>query len=118
MTELWLNEDGTLRMGKTNGPQVSKFWGIWTLLEGVSEKPFWMEILRAYKAGESHTGKNQVGEFSYEVKREFRGDISMVGESIGIAGSIHGKDEAAKVDCEVGYFSLIDASSEELPVPP
>lgn len=114
ITELWLNKDGTITMGLTDGPPVKKFWGIWTLLDS-GEQPFKMEFIRTYSAGE-HTGKNQMGEFTYEVKREFRGAPEVVGSSIGIIGSIHGDDEASKVDCEVGYFSLIDASSEEVKI--
>lgn len=36
----------------------------------------------------------------------------MVGDSISVEGVVHGLDEAANVDCEVGYFSIIDETSE------
>jgi hypothetical protein len=114
ISELWFNDDGTVTLGKTDGPPVETFWGIWTLRD-VGEKPFRMEFIRTYAGGE-HTGTNQMGEFTYQVKREFEGDVQMVGDCVGIIGIMHGDDEASQLDCEVGYFSLIDASSEEVKV--
>jgi hypothetical protein len=84
-------------MGETDGPPVEKFWGVWTLRDS-GEKPFRMEFIRTYSGGE-HTGKNQMGEFTYDVKREFYGDVSMVGNCVGIIGSIHGDEETAHVGC-------------------
>lgn len=111
MTELWLQADGRIKFGQTDGPPTEKAWGIWTLREG-DEKPFRMEIIRTYKTGEDRSGKNQVGEISYEVKREFWGDLKKIGNIVTVEGTIHGDDEASKTDCEVGYFSLIDEAAE------
>lgn len=109
MTEIWLQEDGTLKFGQTDGPPTEKSWGVWTLRDG-GDKPFRMEVIRTYKTAEDRTGANQVGEFSYEVKREFWGDIKEIGEYVTVEGTMH--DEATSVDGEVGYFSLIDEAAE------
>lgn len=111
ITELWLQEDGTLKFGQTDGPPTEKAWGIWTLRDG-GEKPFRMEVIRTYKTAEDRSGANQVGEFSYEVKREFWGEIKGIGEILTVEGTMHG-DDATNNDCEVGYFSLIDEGAAE-----
>jgi len=113
ITEIWLQPDGTLKFGQTDGPPTEKAWGIWTLRDG-GEKPFRMEVIRTYKTAEDRTGANQVGEFSYEVKREFWGDCKQIGDDIvTVEGTMHGDDEAKSVDCELGYFSLIDEAAAE-----
>lgn len=113
LTELWLQEDGTIKFGQSDGPPTEKAWGIWTYSDG-ADKPLFMELIRTYKTAEDKTGANQVGEFEYEVKREFWGTVKQIGDDIVTAeGTIHGDDEAADVDCEVGYFSLIDEAAAE-----
>lgn len=112
LTELWLQADGTIKFGQSDGPPTEKEWGVWAYNDG-AEKPLFMEIIRTYKTAEDKTGANQVGEFEYEVKREFWGNLKQIGNIIGAEGTIHGDDEAAAVDCEVGYFSLIDEAAAE-----
>jgi hypothetical protein len=60
-----------------------------------------------------HSGPNQVGDFSYEVTREFHGNVEMVGEAISVTGKTHGLDEQSLLDAEVGYFTMIDAVASE-----
>eukprot|EP00978_Attheya_sp_CCMP212_P013064 scaffold32620_cov55-Attheya_sp.AAC.3 len=115
LTELWLAEDGSVKMGQTDGPPVEKFWGKWTLNDSSEEKAFRMEVIRTYAAG-TNTGRNQMGEFSYDVRREFWGDVSNVGGVLAVTGAIHGNDESKGVDCEVGYFSLIDEAAENIKI--
>lgn len=116
MTEIWLQADGTLKFGETDGPPAEKSWGVWTLRDSGGEKPFRMEVIRTYKTADDRTGANQVGEFSYEVKREFWGDVKQIGDIVTVEGTMHGEDEAKNVDCEVGYFSLIDEAAEDVKV--
>mmetsp|Transcript_62847 Transcript_62847/g.185613 ORF Transcript_62847/g.185613 Transcript_62847/m.185613 type:complete len:81 (-) Transcript_62847:219-461(-) len=66
---------------------------------------------RTYEVG-AHTGSKDLGEFDYHVKREFWGNMGMVGELVSIQGDMHGLDESANVDCQLGYFSLIDSTAE------
>ena len=51
-TELWLNDDGTVTLGETNGPLVQRYQGDWHVLETASEndKPFRMRLTRTYEA--------------------------------------------------------------------
>lgn len=141
-TELWLNEDGTVTLGMSNGPPVKDYKGDWHLLETASEedKPFRMRLTRTFetKSMESTTHPsirkwkdvtargvaNKVGDISYEVKREFWGNIEMVGNSISVSGKIHGNtdpnssgnayvDEQSVLESELGYFTMIDAVASE-----
>lgn len=110
-----MQADGTLKFGQTDGPPAEKSWGVWTYRDG-GDKPFRMEIIRTYKTAEDKSGANQVGEFEYSVKREFWGNIKQIGEDIvTVEGTMHGDDETTdvNVDCELGYFSLIDEAAAE-----
>lgn len=51
-TELWLNDDGSVTMGYTNGPLVKSYKGDWHVIETASEddKPFRMRLTRTYEA--------------------------------------------------------------------
>ncbi len=52
-TELWLNDDGTVTIGKSNGPKVKEYRGDWHILETATEedRPFRMRLSRTYEAG-------------------------------------------------------------------
>lgn len=54
-----------------------------------------------------------MGEFTYEVTREFHGNVQMIGESICVTGRTHGLDVRDLIDVEVGYFTIIDAVASE-----
>ena len=107
LTELWLNADGTVTIGETDGPEPVSYEGKWSILETASEadRPFRLRLDRNYE-GSPNTNAN------YHVKREFWGNIGMVGESVEVEGVIHGLDERDNVDCEVGFFALIDSEAE------
>lgn len=53
------------------------------------------------------------GPFEYEVRREYWGEIKQIGDIVTVEGTIHGKETSTNVDCEVGYFSLIDEEAAE-----
>lgn len=116
VTALWLGEDGSVQVGITDGPPLQTAAGSWSVnedLKGVAkgENAFRMTLLRTYEGGE-HTGQNQAGNFAYNVRREFWGDIDTTGNFVSVSGTIHGEDESKGVDCEVGYFSLLDGAAE------
>ena len=52
-TEVWLNPDGTVTLGKTNGPAVKDYRGDWHIIETAMEedRPFRMRLTRVYDAG-------------------------------------------------------------------
>eukprot|EP00571_Detonula_confervacea_P017769 CAMPEP_0172311552 /NCGR_PEP_ID=MMETSP1058-20130122/15116_1 /TAXON_ID=83371 /ORGANISM="Detonula confervacea, Strain CCMP 353" /LENGTH=186 /DNA_ID=CAMNT_0013024773 /DNA_START=115 /DNA_END=675 /DNA_ORIENTATION=- len=120
-TEMWLNEDGSVTLGVTNGPPVKDYKGDWHLLETASEadRPFRMRLTRSYDGG----SPGNLGDISYEVKREFWGNIEMVGDSISVSGKTHGSpnpdsgnayiDELSLLESELGFFSMIDAVASE-----
>ncbi len=73
------------------------------------------------------SGTNKLGEVRYQVKREFWGNVEMVGESISVTGRTHGNpspsvdgneyaDELSLLESELGYFTMIDAVAGERPV--
>ncbi|KAL7536907.1 hypothetical protein ACHAXR_012120 [Thalassiosira sp. AJA248-18] len=112
-TELWLNNDGTVTLGLTNGPQYSGCNGDWHIIETASEdeQPFRMRLTRSYEVAK--------GGASYDVTREFWGSIEMVGASISVSGKIHGgigANEQFPIDSELGYFTMIDAEASEADV--
>lgn len=37
----------------------------------------------------------------------------MVGGSVSVSGKMHGIDEQSLLDCELGYFTLIDAVASD-----
>ena len=108
-TELWLNDDGTVTLGLTNGPQYSHYAGNWHVLETSNEQPFRMKLVRSYEVG--------VGDVTYDVEREFRGGIELVGESLSVSGKTHGNifndDDANLLDAELGFFAMIDSVASE-----
>mmetsp|Transcript_11292 Transcript_11292/g.17883 ORF Transcript_11292/g.17883 Transcript_11292/m.17883 type:complete len:204 (-) Transcript_11292:201-812(-) len=118
-TELWLNEDGTVTIGATNGPSVKDYMGNWEFIETASEseQPFRMKLTRSYGAGyNSSSGDNCMGEFTYDITREFWGTLKMVGSSISISGKTHANTEFSSenyIESEVGFFSIIDRCSKE-----
>ena len=112
ITEIWLQGDGSVTFGVTDGPTVEKAWGIWTLQQNGQ---FWMEIIRTFASSEERLGAHQIGPVHYQVKREFVGSLERIGGNVmTVKGTIHGDDEStgANLDCEVGYFSLIDEATE------
>mmetsp|Transcript_3151 Transcript_3151/g.7006 ORF Transcript_3151/g.7006 Transcript_3151/m.7006 type:complete len:197 (+) Transcript_3151:109-699(+) len=111
-TELWLNEDGTVTIGATNGPSVKDYVGNWELIE----TSFRMRLTRSYGAGSSSTGANCIGEFTYDITREFWGTLEMIGTSMSISGKTHANTEFSSdnfIESEVGFFSMIDRCSKE-----
>jgi len=122
-TELWLNEDGSVTLGATNGPPVKDYVGDWHLLEtaGEADRPFRLRLTREYESNTS--GTNNLGDVKYSIKREFWGNIDHAGESLTITGKTHGNfnpdsgnayiDEASLLESEVGYFAMIDAVASD-----
>lgn len=51
-TEVWLNQDGSVTLGRTNGPAVSDYRGDWHLIETAADgdNPFRMRLTRVYDA--------------------------------------------------------------------
>jgi len=117
-TELWLNEDGSVTIGATNGPRLKDYVGNWQLIDTASEteQPFRMRLTRSYGAGSSSSGDNCMGEFTYDITREFWGTLEMVGSSISISGKTYANTEFSSEnvnESEVGFFSIIDRCSKE-----
>ena len=70
-TVVWLQNDGTVVLGDTDGPKYHSYEGKWSILETASEsdRPFRLRLDRVYDGGH-HTGANQVGEFEYHVRNQ------------------------------------------------
>ena len=76
-TELWLNDDGSVTLGATNGPQYSNYQGTWDKTND-DDLPFRMRLTQSYEV--------PVGDISYDVIREFWGSLEMVGASVSVSG--------------------------------
>ena len=117
-TDLWLNQDGTVTMGVTDGPKPVSYQGDWHVLETATteaDRPFRLRLDRTYENPNPHTGETDTGPFDYHVKREFWGNVGPVrhADSVEVEGVIHRLDELNNLDCEVGYFALVDSTKEE-----
>jgi len=108
-SELFLKEDRTVIVGKTNGPPFVAASGKWNIAAGSND--FTMTLSRRYETGRSNT---DMGEFNFDLERTYVGEVKMVGESIGITGTSNAQssDVAFGNVVEVGYFNMIDGSNE------
>jgi hypothetical protein len=70
-----------------------------------------MVLKRVYQGGEPPLKSTDVGEFKYEVKRSYEGELSHVGAEMAITGGkIHLFDDELG-DEAVGFFNLLDTTS-------
>ena len=82
-TEVFLSSDGRVLLTETDGPPPISATGNW---EKGTSNDFKMTIVRSFGGGSSSSG---MGEFSFTVKRIFTGELSLVGDSVHISGSMH-----------------------------
>ena len=115
-----MNNDGSVTLGTTNGPQYSNYKGSWNVhgefgkefsVESGSvdsnDYPFRMKLIRSYDS-------SSMDGVTYDIVREFWGSIEMVGDSVSVSGKIHDSTSNASVgDMEVGFFTLIDSAASE-----
>lgn len=87
-TEVYLMADRQVDFGKTDGPVPDYVEGTWRVEPGTDD--FTMQIRRVFGTGKKGS---DMGEFSFEIIRELRGDMAMVGESVAITGVIINKDD-------------------------
>ena len=109
VTALYLNPDGTVSFGETDGPRVSAVTGTWAQQHATGE--FAMSIQRTYRAGNKKRKHTDVGEFHYSTERILTGELCQVGANLAFKGTIQIQDEVFG-DEEVGYFSMIDTTEE------
>lgn len=109
-TRIWLHPDGMVTLQDTDGPQFTRYQGRWSMLND-GPNPFRMLLDRVYGGGMTPIHSTDIGEFDYTVRREFQGDVQMVGGLVTVEGVVHLLDENGQKDYEVGYFALIDSST-------
>jgi len=108
-TELFLNADRTVKFGQTDGAPFDKAMGTWEIYPGTND--FKMKIERRFNTGRE---KSDVGEFSFVVERTYIGEMTEVGESVGITGVIQAMEGLNnEIVKEVGYFNMIDGTDEK-----
>lgn len=108
-TEIFLNADETVALGKTDGPLPHDGKGIWRFHP--KDKSFEMKLRRTFDTGRQKLSSTDMGEFDYEVERIFLGEITHVGESLAVSGSIHLMGETLGDEkAGVGYFTMIDTT--------
>mmetsp|Transcript_44353 Transcript_44353/g.106853 ORF Transcript_44353/g.106853 Transcript_44353/m.106853 type:complete len:149 (+) Transcript_44353:207-653(+) len=112
-SRIWLNPDGTVTLQDTDGPQYTGYEGRWSMVnDGDGTNPFRMLLDRVYGGGMKPVGSTDIGEFDYTVRREFVGDLQMIGSTVNVEGVVHLLDDNGQKDFEVGYFALIDNSGD------
>ncbi|KAL3934549.1 MAG: hypothetical protein SGBAC_009753, partial [Bacillariaceae sp.] len=106
-TRIWLNPDGTVTLQDTDGPQFINYQGRWSMIDEEGY-PFRMLLDRVYGGGMKAAHATSMGEFDYTVRREFVGDLNMIGSTVNVEGVVHLLDDNGAQGFEVGYFALID----------
>lgn len=110
-SEVFLNADGSVFIGETNGPLPARATGTWQ--QSPDGQQFTMNISRTFSAGQPQRSFTDVGEFDFTVERIFEAsEISTVGTSMSIEGSIY--DVSSSGEYKVGFFSMIDTTDAKL----
>lgn len=114
-TDIILNNDYTVTVGRTDGPLLSSCHGTWSesseSTDGNQDKTFFdMKLSRTYVAGGDSKDVTGIGEFEYTVERTFKGEATLVGGSlIAMEGVVLDVDEIFGTR-EVGFFNMIDTT--------
>jgi hypothetical protein len=87
-TDIYLNADNTITVGTTNGPLFLSGKGTWSTSSSDGKTLFEMIMTRRYQTGKEGKQKTDIGEFEYDVKRTFRGELTLVG---GTALAVNGE---------------------------
>jgi hypothetical protein len=110
-TEVFLNKNGSITLTETNGPPPVSSSGSWSYsYNGSGNMVMKMKIVRTYGTGNASSG---VGEFTFDVERNFVGDVSLVGGLVSVTGAMIMEDDFFG-DTEVGFFSMIDTTDAKL----
>ena len=114
-TRIFLNEDGSVTLQDTDGPQFKAYQGQWSITETTGdpmEKSFRMRLDRVFESGMEARQSTDIGVFDYQVNREYWGNMSIIqGGIIQLEGVIHLLDDDNGIaNYEVGYFALIDSN--------
>ena len=107
---MFLRADKTVVLGETDGPLPKDATGVWSQ---EADGTFTMKIFRTFQAGQKGTEPTDMGEFTFTVERDFTGEMSRVGASVAMTGSIYDRDDVFG-DRQVGFFSMIDTTNEKL----
>ena len=83
-----MRPDRVIDFGDTDGPVPLETEGNWDIQPGTDN--FSMTIRRKFTTGKEGT---DMGEFSFETIRVYKGEMTMVGESVGITGVMLNQDE-------------------------
>lgn len=117
-TDIILNSDYTVTVGKTDGPLLSYSHGTWGESESTDGNQdrtiFGMKLSRTYVAGGDSKDDTGIGEFEYTVERTFKGEATLVGGSlIAMEGVVLDVDEIFGTR-EVGFFNMIDTTEARI----
>ena len=109
-SEVFLNADGTVFVGESDGPLATRAAGTWQQENG----SFIMNLSRTFPAGQPERMFTDMGEFDFTVERIFEaGEITTVGASMAISGAIYDVDDAFG-DRKLGFFNMIDTTDAKL----
>lgn len=103
-TDLYFEDDNTIKIGETDGPLSVKASGSWKIED---DSTITLYIERTFGAGSSSTDATGIGEFEFTVKRKMSGEMTVVGDHVAATGSIINEDVG-----EIGFFNLIDTTQE------
>ena len=111
-TDILLNSDWTLTVGKTDGPLFQLSYGSWSVDDSLDDRAvFEMKLSRTFIAGGNSKDATAITEFDYEVERTYNGLLTVVGGSlVAVEGAILDVDELFGTR-EVGFFNMIDTTA-------
>lgn len=109
-TEIFFNNDNTVQVGESDGPLCKAASGTY---ETSPDGRFKMVLKRTFEAGRDQQDATDVGYFEFEVERTLLGEFAKVGNEDGISGTMHHYDDIG-IDQEVGYFTMIETTTERL----
>uniref|UniRef100_A0A7S2ETZ8 Phospholipid scramblase n=1 Tax=Trieres chinensis TaxID=1514140 RepID=A0A7S2ETZ8_TRICV len=106
ITELYLEPNGVVMVGETDGPIVKEVSGTWSTSPDGTK--FIMNIRRTFES----IGR-EIGEFSFTVERRYEGEFVFVGALVAVSGDMHNVDDMLG-DMKVGWFNMLDTTDARL----
>lgn len=119
-TDVLLNADMTVTLGRTDGPLYTSAHGTWedhaqSLVDEQSgdKRMFKMKLTRTFKSGVERRDKlSHIGEFEYTVERTYAGECYLVAGSVfAMSGEILDVDDIFG-ERKLGFFNMIDTTEE------
>lgn len=123
ITEVFLDTDNQVYLGLSDGPNYQHASGTWKIHQPTPNGGdddddddvhhlFEMNLYRVFEGGRDPLQDTDMGKFTYQVSRRFKGNLKMVGDRICIEGVVQ-YIEDDRGTAHVGYFEMIDTNKKD-----